>query len=73
MYAPSGLAVVLSVWIGAPDLPEPEYRSTVTDRRSPDAVPAVPLNDGWVSFVKLPFVGLLSDISGGVVSIVNVL
>jgi hypothetical protein len=46
LYAPSGLAVVVSVWIGAPDVPEPEYRSTVTDRRSPEAVPAVPLNDG---------------------------
>ena len=44
----------------------------VTAARSPAAIPATPLNVGVVSFVELPFAGVVSVIVGGVASTVNV-
>ena len=44
----------------------------MTVARSPAAIPATPLNVGVVSFVELPFAGVVSVIVGGVGSTVNV-
>ena len=60
-----------SVWIGVPLALAPAQTLIVTNGESPDALPAVPLKVGVVSFVLLPSGGLTRTTVGAVRSTVN--